>query len=146
MFLTHPPIQEFRVEIKAPESPLTKGLGASFDVEDEPYFIELTDPANTQILLTADYGPGATGATQGLYEKDTSLQSDGKSRVLGYTRKVGQGGVTYYAFGHCHNPAIRAARANQNPADKTPPTFRGPWENDAVNTLLRNAIVWGTAG
>jgi uncharacterized protein len=143
MFLTHPPIQEFRVEVKAPGSPLTKGLGASFVVEDEPYFIELTDPAATQILLTADYGPSAAGATQGLYDKDTSLQADGKTRILGYTRSVGEGGVTYYAFGHCHNPAIRAARANQDPADKTPPTFRRPWENDAVNTLLRNAIVWG---
>ncbi len=146
MFLTHPPIQEFRVEVKAPNSPLTKGLGASFVVEDEPYFIELTDPAHTQILLTADYGPSASGATQGLYDTDTSLQPDGKTRVLGYTRAVGVGGVTYYAFGHCHNPAIRAARGNQDPADKTPPTFRGPWENAAVNTLLRNAIAWGMEG
>ncbi len=79
MFLTHPPIQEFRVDVRAPGSPLTKGLGASFVVEDEPYFIELTNPANTQILLTADYGPSAAGATQGLYDKDTSLQPDGKT-------------------------------------------------------------------
>lgn len=146
MFLTHPPIQEFRVEVKAPDSPLLRGLGSSFVVEDEPYFIELTDPAKTQILLTSDYGPSAMGATQGLYDTDTSLQADGKTRVLGYTRPVGQGGVTYYAFGHCHNPAIRAARANQDPADKTPPTFRRPWENDSVNTLLRNAIACGVEG
>jgi uncharacterized ParB-like nuclease family protein len=146
MFLTHPPIREFRVDIRAPDSPLLRGLGASFVVEDEPYFIELTDPAKTQILLTADYGPSADGATQGLYETDTSLQSDGKTRVLGYTRLAGQGGVTYYAFGHCHNPAIRAARANQDPADTTPPTFRQPWENAAVETLLRNAIDWGVEG
>lgn len=145
MFLTHPPIQEFRVDV-AGEHPLTRGLGVSFIVEDEPYFIELTDPANTQILLTADYGPSAAGATQGLYDRDTSLGSDGRTRVLGYIRKVGQGGVAYYTFGHCHNPAIRAARANQDPADKTPPTFRGPWENEAVTTLLRNAVAWGTAG
>ncbi|HEY1798987.1 MAG TPA: ThuA domain-containing protein [Stellaceae bacterium] len=144
MFLTHPPIREFRVDLVG-EHPLTRGLDASsFTVEDEPYFIELTDPAHTQILLTADYGPGAAAATQGLYDKDTSLQSDGKTRVLGYTRKVGQGDVTYYAFGHCHNPAIRASRASQDPADTTPPTFRGPWESKAVNTLLRNAIAWGT--
>ncbi len=55
-FLTHPPICEFRVEVKASDHPLTRGLGSSFTVEDEPYFVELQDPALTQILLTADYG------------------------------------------------------------------------------------------
>ena len=54
-FLTHPPIREFRVDIVA-DSPLTRGLGRSFAIEDEPYFVELQDPASTQILLTADYG------------------------------------------------------------------------------------------
>lgn len=141
MFLTHPPIREIRVDVVA-QHPLTQGLGTSFTVEDEPYFIELTDPAATQILLTTEYGPSAVGATNLLYESDTSLQSDGKTRVLGYTRPVGKGAVTYYAFGHCHNPAIRAARASQDPADTTPPVFRGPWESGAVNALLRNAIAW----
>ncbi|HEX5317763.1 MAG TPA: ThuA domain-containing protein [Stellaceae bacterium] len=142
-FLTHPPIREFRVDVAAPDSPLTAGLGASFTVEDEPYFVELTDPAATQILLTAEYGPSAAGATAGLYERDTSLLADGKTRAIGYTRKVGKGAVTYYTLGHCHNPAIRAARANNDPADATPPTFRGPWENEAVGRLLRNAVLWG---
>jgi type 1 glutamine amidotransferase len=56
-FLTHPPICEFRVEVNAADSPLTRGLGRSFVVEDEPYFIELQDPGSARILLTADYGP-----------------------------------------------------------------------------------------
>jgi hypothetical protein len=142
-FLTHPPICEFRVEVSAADSPLTRGLGASFVVEDEPYFIELQDPGSTQILLTADYGPSATSPAIGtLYASDTSRQSDGKIRVLGYTRAVGNGGVTYFALGHCHNPAIRAARA-PDPRDTTPATFRGSWETDAFITLLRNAIAWG---
>jgi type 1 glutamine amidotransferase len=145
MFLTHPPIREFRVDVTVPDSPLTKGLGASFVIEDEPYFVTLQDPGATQILLTADYGSSAASATVGLYERDTSLLADGKTRVLGYTRKAGDGGVTYFALGHCHNPAIRAARANADPADTTPPTFRGPWETDAFITLLRNAIEWGVA-
>jgi hypothetical protein len=142
-FLTHPPICEFRVEVSAADSPLTRGLGASFVVEDEPYFIELQDPGSTQILLTADYGPSATSPAIGtLYASDTSLQADGSTRVIGYTRKVGNGGVTYFALGHCHNPAILAARA-PDPTDKTPPTFHGAWETDAFITLLRNAIAWG---
>src|SRR5229473_6926542 len=55
-FLTHPPICKIHVDVHAGDIGLTRGLGASFDVEDEPYFIELQDPASTRILLTADYG------------------------------------------------------------------------------------------
>jgi uncharacterized protein len=143
-FLTHPPIQEIRVAVSAGDSPLTRGLGRSFVVEDEPYFIELQDPRSSQILLTADYGPGAVSPAIGtLYPADTSLQADGRTRVLGYTRPVGTGGVTYYALGHCHNPAIHAARANRDPSDTTPPTFHGAWQTDAFIALLRNAIAWG---
>src|SRR5262249_61440867 len=117
-FPPHPPICKIRVDVTG-GSPLTRGLGPSFVVEDEPYFIELQDPQSTQILLTADYGPSATSPTIGtLYPSDTSLQADGKTRVLGYTRQVGQGAVAYFALGHCHNPAIRAA-PTPDPTDTT---------------------------
>src|SRR6202045_4017483 len=43
-FLTHPPICKIRVDVSEADAPLTRGLGASFAVEDEPYFIELQDP------------------------------------------------------------------------------------------------------
>jgi type 1 glutamine amidotransferase len=141
-FLTHPPICKIRVDVTGGHA-LTRGLGASFDVEDEPYFIELQDPSSTTVLLTADYGPGATSPAFGaLYPRDTSLRPDGKTRVLGYTREVGKGGVTYIALGHCHNPAIRASRT-PDPTDTTPLTFRGAWETDAFLALLRNAITHG---
>jgi type 1 glutamine amidotransferase len=142
-FLTHPPLCRFRVDVRTTDHPLTRGLGTSFDVEDEPYFIELQHPDSTQILLTADYGPGAISPTIGtLYPSDTSLQADGRTRVLGYTRDVGNGSVAYVALGHCHNPSIRAART-ADPTDTTPSTFRGPWETDAFIALLRNGITWG---
>jgi type 1 glutamine amidotransferase len=142
LFLIHPPLCRFRVDVRDTGHPLTQGLGSSFEVEDEPYFIELQDPGSTQILLTADYGPGAVAPALGaLYASDTSLQPDGKTRVLGYTRAVGNGSVTYFALGHCHNAASREGR----PVDPTQPTFRGSWENDAFMGLLRNAITWGTA-
>ena len=113
---------------------------AHFEVEDEPYFIELQDPGSLRILLTADYGPEvAWPLVETLYGSDTSLQADRRTRVLGYTREIGKGGVTYFALGHCHNPASRAGR----PADASEvPTFRGSWENTAYITLLRNAITW----
>src|SRR6516162_7315917 len=144
-FLTHPPICEFRVEVSSTDSPLTRGLGKSFVVEDEPYFIELQDPGSTQILLTADYGANGVSPIVGpLYGSDTSLQPDGRTRVIGYTRAVGKGGVAYFALGHCHNPAIRGGRP-ADPMDTTPLTFRGSWESDAFIALLRNAIAWGVA-
>ncbi len=144
-FLTHPPIRKIRVEVSPGSHPLTKGLGASFEVEDEPYFVELQEPGSTQILLTADYGPDAVSPAIGtLYPKDTSLQADGRTRVLGYARQIGRGGVAYIALGHCHNPAIRAAR-NPDPADTTPAIFHGAWESPAFITILRNAIDWAGA-
>jgi type 1 glutamine amidotransferase len=143
MFLTHPPICKIRVDVSDTDHPLTQGVGRSFEVEDEPYFIELQDPGATRILLTADYGSNAVSATVGtLYGADTSLQADGKTRVLGYTREVGKGGVTYFALGHCHNPASREDRP-ADPAGALPTTFRGSWETEAFGTLLRNAIAWG---
>ena len=142
-FLTHPPICRIRVDISDTDHPLTRGLGTSFEVEDEPYFIELQHPDSTRVLLSADYGPSAVSPSIGtLYASDTSLQLDGRTRVLGYTRKVGRGDVTYFALGHCHNPASRAGRAGDS-SDTTPPTFRGAWESAAFNSLLRNAITWG---
>jgi type 1 glutamine amidotransferase len=143
-FLTHPLIREIRVQVADPGSPLARGLGTSFVVEDEPYFIELQDPAASHILLTAEYGPDCVSPNIGtLYPSDTSLQADGKTRVLGYTKDVGKGGVAYVALGHAHTPAIRAARAFTDAADKTPPTFHGPWDSAAFMTLLGNSIAWG---
>jgi type 1 glutamine amidotransferase len=139
-FLTHPPIRRFRVDVQDPDHPLTRGIGTSFEVEDEPYFIELQDPEATRILLTAEYGPEAKSSSIGtLYPSDTSLLPDGRTRVLGYTRKVGNGDVTYVALGHCHNPAIRAGRP-ADPADETPPVFHGAWKSGRFVALLRNVI------
>ncbi len=144
-FLTHPPICRFRVNVSAIDSPLTRGLGASFEVEDEPYFIELQDPGSSQVLLSADFGHEAVSPSIGtLYPSDTSLQPDGKTRVLGYTREVGSGGVTYFALGHCHTPANRPARTADS-TDTAPPVFRGAWQTGAFIALLRNAISWGMA-
>jgi uncharacterized protein len=139
-FLTHPPICRFRVDVRDTGHPLTRGLGESFEAEDEPYFIELQDPRSTRILLTADYGPHVVSKTVApMYGSDTSLQPDGRTRVLGYTREIGKGAVTYFALGHSHNPASRAGR----PADPSEiPTFRSSWENTSFVTLLRNAIAW----
>src|SRR5207248_11483314 len=96
------------------------------------------------ILPSSDAGVLSPPAFCTLIPRDATLLSDGKSRVIGYTLSVGQGAVTYIALGHCHNPAIRAARA-PDPADTTPPVFHGAWERDAFLRLLRNAIAYTPA-
>ncbi len=136
-FLTHPPFCRFRVDVADPNHPITQGLGAGFEVADEPYFVELQAPETARILLTASYGPDVVSdSVAALYGADTSLQPDGKTRVLGYTTQVGVGAVTYFALGHCHTPATSAATT----------TERGPWENPAFTTLLGNAIRAGMGG
>jgi len=145
MFLTHPPACRFRVDVRNAEHPVTKGLATSFEVEDEPYFIELRNIAAAQILLTADYGAkGSWPVVEKLYGTDTSVQSDGKTRVLGYTRQVGNGAVTYLALGHCHNPYSRMGRTT-GAGSEPPATFRGPWDGGPFTTLVGNAITWAIA-
>lgn len=144
MFLTHPPACRFRVDVSDTAHPITRGLGNSFEVEDEPYFIELQSAATAQILLTADFGAaGEWPVVTKLYGRDTSLQGDGRTRVLAYTRPVGSGAVTYLALGHCHDPLSRMGRASGAGSRQTE-TFRGPWQSSAFATLLGNAIAWAT--
>jgi type 1 glutamine amidotransferase len=146
-FLTHPPIRRFNVAVGDAPDRLTNGLPSTFEVADEPYFIEVQDPASSRVLLTAEYGPEAVSAAIGtIYEQDTSLQPDGKTRVLGYTRPLGKGGVTYIALGHCHNPSDNVQTSvdrSVDPNGVTPLTFRVPWETPAFEALVRNAILWG---
>jgi len=145
MFLTHPPACRFRVDVRNAAHPVTKGLATSFEVEDEPYFIELRNIAAAQVLLTADYGAkGSWPVVEKLYGTDTSVQSDGKTRVLGYTRRVGGGAVTYLALGHCHNPYSRMGRTT-GAGSEPPATFRGPWDGGPFTTLVGNAITWAIA-
>lgn len=145
-FLNHPPISEFQVAV-AGEHPVTRGLPDSFTVQDELYMIELQDPDASRTLLTtelvADPSPPGFGF---VYEKDTSLQSDGKTRVLGYARDVGRGEIVYVGLGHCHT----GRNDNPSPVDPSvnedgtmPPEFHNVWESEAFNRLLENGIAWG---
>ena len=149
-FLTHPPIRRFRVEVGDAPDVLTDGLPPSFEVADEPYFVEIQHPESTRVLLTAEYGPDAVSPAIGtIYEEDTSLLPDGKTRALGYTREIGSGGVTYIALGHCHNPRNNvqtSVHQSVDPEGKTPLTFRDPWENPDFQRLVRNSIHWGMSG
>ena len=152
-FLNHPPTRRFKVDVADAEHPLTRGLPASFEVVDEPYMVELQAPQATRVLLTAELGPDTSPPGFGFrYDEDTALLPDGKTRVLAYTYDLGKGGVTYIALGHCHSPLSNnrtMVDTSVDPEGASPAVLRGPWETDAYQQFLRNAIDWGvgsTAG
>lgn len=148
-FLNHPPVCKFRVEVRDREHALTRGLPASFEVMDELYLIELQEPETSHLLLTTELPKDPSPPGFGfIYDEDTSLLPDGKTRALGYTRELGAGGVAYFALGHCHSPANNVqpfVDESVDPAGTTPLLFRGSWESEPFSQLLRNGIAWGRA-
>ncbi|MGE0684861.1 MAG: ThuA domain-containing protein [Candidatus Binatia bacterium] len=146
-FLNHPPLRKFQVHVTDRAHVLSKDLPPSFEVMDELYLIELQDPATTQVLLTTELEKDPSPPGFGfVYDKDTALLADGKTRVLGYTREVGKGGVAYIALGHCHSPLNNVqpfVDASVDSTESTPLLFRGAWETQPFQQLLRNGIAWG---
>jgi type 1 glutamine amidotransferase len=145
-FINHPPVRRFSVDVHE-DGILTRDMPAAFETIDEPYMIEVRDPASSKVLLTAPLGPDTSPEGFGfIYDADTALQEDGQTRVLGYTRTVGAGAVTYIALGHCHSPGSNSqpfVDTNVDPEGKTPAVLRTTWEAPAFQTLIRNAIEWG---
>ena len=144
-FLNHPPIRKFKVEVQDANHPLMQGLPSAFEVVDELYLIEMQD-LNAKVLLTTELPEDPSPAGFGFaYDEDTSVQEDGKTRVLGYVREVGDGAVAYWAMGHCHSPTTNAQPfVDESVAEDgtTPKTFRGVWETTEFQQLLNNSINW----
>jgi uncharacterized protein len=146
-FLNHPPMRKFRVQVSDREHAVTRGLPASFEVVDELYLIELQEPSACQVLLTTELDKDPSPPGFGfVYDQDTSVLPDGKTRVLGYSRSLGRGGVVYIALGHCHSPTDNRQRivdASVQTSGDAPKLFRGSWETEPFERLLRNGIAWG---
>ena len=146
-FLNHPPLRRFEVQVVNREHVLTKDLPASFAVMDELYLIELQDPEQTEILLTTELQKDPSPKGFGfVFEEDTALQPDGKTRVLGFTRELGKGGVAYVSLGHCHSETSNVQPFVDQSVDEagiTPRVFRGSWDTKPFEKLLRNGIEWG---
>ena len=146
-FLNHPPLRKFRVDVVNQQHRLTRGLPASFEVMDELYLIELQEPAASDILLTTELAKDPSPPGFGfVYDEDTALQADGKTRVLGFSRALGRGGVAYIALGHCHSTTSNMqpfVDASVDAESTTPQVFRGSWDTQPFEQLLRNGIEWG---
>lgn len=144
-FLTHPPIRELTVNVVDQSHPLTRGLPASFRIQDEPYMIEVIHPDTLVLLTTSEIEAPAYVAE--IYGADTSLLPDGTNRALGFVRDVGKGGVAYFTFGHCHTPTTNVqvtVDANIDPGNVVPLTFRGAWDTESFQQIISNGIAWGT--
>ena len=146
-FLNHPPIRKFKVKVEQPSHPLFNDLPTEFEVEDELYLIEpLTDsPPLLSTELSNDPSPDGFGF---LYDQDTSLQEDGKTRILGTQRNIGQGSVIYVALGHTHAPENNSqpfVDESVSQDGSTPMTFRGVWDNPNFRKLVQNGVNWGVA-
>jgi hypothetical protein len=146
-FLNHPPLRKFRVHVTDREHVITKALPASFEVIDELYLIELQEPSTCRVLLTTELDKDPSPPGFGfVYDQDTSVLPDGKTRVLGYTRELGKGGVAYIALGHCHSPTTSRQRmvdASVHSSASATQLCRGSWETEPFERLLRNGIIWG---
>lgn len=145
-FLNHPPVRRFKVKVDSEGHPLLSGLPSEFEVEDELYLIEPINVDNPLLSTELEEDPSPPGFGFH-YSNDTSIQPDGKTRILGTERICGKGAVCYIALGHTHSPATNMQPFVDATVDKdgtTPPTFRGPWENDPFVKILENAMVWGS--
>jgi hypothetical protein len=146
-FLSHPPVRRFEVTVADSDHPITRGLPPAFEVVDEPYMIEVQDPAHTRVLLTSAWGPDPSPGNFGFeYDSDTSLMPDGRTRAVAFVHEVGQGAAAYVALGHCHTPSTNSQPFVDGSvaADGTTPLLlRGSWETEPFRRLLRNAIEWG---
>lgn len=148
LFIHHPPVRKFRVDVIDRDSFLTRDLPPWFEVMDELYFLDLQAPADCRLFLTTELpqDPTPPEFSWVRYDQKRALLPDGKSRPLGYTKRVGDGEIAYVALGHCHSPTTNVqpfVDSSVDPEGKTPPLFRGPWETQAFQTLLRNGITWG---
>ncbi|KQM21984.1 ThuA domain-containing protein [Novosphingobium sp. Leaf2] len=125
-FLAHLLLAPMQVDIAAPDHPLVAGI-APFAVEDEPYVLELTAPA--QVLLTARF----SGSNPGYVLSDWP---DPVDRVQMYLRPHGKGSVLYLALGHS------SGRHDFQPLMEEGPVTRGPWEAPGFRQVLDRAVAW----
>lgn len=129
-FVAHPPIQQYAVELCAPEHPLVTGI-EPFETDDELYLCEYHDREQLVPLLDTHY----SGDAKGFVESDWSKAD---RHLISYLRPLGKGAVLYNTLGHCRG------HWDMRPAmDYYPQVERCSWEKPQYYELLRRGIRWG---
>ena len=126
MFIAHPPIVPYRVEVADPGHPLVAGV-EPFEATDEQYLLETY--ADLHVLLDSEFAGEAAGFVDSKWER-------GRHPVF-YLRALGEGAVLYLTLGHCRG------HYDMRPLmDFYPVQERGAWELPVYYDLLRRGLAW----
>lgn len=126
MFIAHPPITPYRVEVRQPEHPLVAGV-EPFEAEDELYLMETY--GELDVLLDCGFAGKATGFVEVNWE-------EARHPIL-YEKRLGQGSVLYLTLGHCRGHYDMAPFM-----DYYPTIERGSWKLPVFYELLRRGLGW----
>ena len=126
-FISHPPIQPYRVTVSDPEHPLVKGI-EPFEATDEIYLCEYYGEVKP-LLETRYTGTFDAGYVENEWPTD-------EPRLVAYTHPVGEGEVLYITLGHC------CGKYDMRPIQEVAQVVRGSWENPSYLELLRRALCW----
>jgi len=124
-FISHPPYQNFPVQVTRPDDPLMEGI-EPFAIDDELYVNENVT-GDIEVLLHTRWGGEAFG-NRVIEEADHPLM---------YRRRVGEGGVLYLALGHANRPYDKPF-----PDRPDQPDYRGAWDLPVFQELIRRGIDW----
>jgi len=127
-FVTHPPIQPFRVMVTRPDHPLVAGL-EDFIATDEPYCCEIL--SDIDVLLGSRYSSDVMTDLPPEWDDAERLQPQM------YIKAVGAGEILYLMLGHCCGPY------DMQPIMEECETVRGSWELPVYYELLRRGLNWG---
>ena len=131
-FLSHPPIEPYKVEVTAPQHPLVAGIEAFEVTGDELYLSEFH--GEQEVLLHTRW----TGKTEAFQDGDWE---EDQERPVMYLRNFDKGTVLYFTLGHC-----RSVYDMQPLVEEYPELERGSWELPVFYEILRRGITWGLQG
>lgn len=126
MFIAHPPIAPYRVEVADPSHPLVAGI-EPFYATDELYLVETQ--GELQVLLDTEFEGEATGFVEDRWAK--------ARHPVFYLHPLGKGAVLYLTLGHC-----RGHYDMQPLIDFYPQPEKGAWETQVFYDLLRRGLAW----
>ena len=130
-FVTHPPIQTFRVKVTQPHHPLLVGID-DFTTEDEPYCCDVT--GEIDILLESRY------SSETMTELPVGWDDAERVHPQMYLKKVGSGEILYLMLGHC------CGRFDMQPLMAECDVVRCSWDLPVYYELLQRGISWGISG
>jgi type 1 glutamine amidotransferase len=126
MFLAHPPIQPFTVNVVKQGHPLVRGI-SSFTVTDEQYLVETY--GTLEVLLNTTF----EGETVDFVHAHWPRQN----HPVFYLNRLGKGAVLYLTLGHCRG------HYDMEPLDTYyAEVERCAWGSPVYYTLLRRGIDW----